>query len=225
VSQVLDYQGTCVVFISTPPRRHRILFPAIVDHSRSERQRLPLSSPLAEREANSVPPARRQDSEGNVCPSRGARGDNGAPAHGPTGLAPPGRPPLRNSGFFLAPRPAQPASPRSKPPTPVHNLGGPRHWPASRRLSRRRRAAFASRVSRALGCPAGELFQHFPRPGDRPLRQRFAVAVGTRSGGPFLPLLLFHSGSFAVDGRTACEEQTGGEEQGPSRVHGHSLPG
>src|SRR5262245_44921687 len=26
-SQVLDYQGTCVMFISTPPLRQRILFP------------------------------------------------------------------------------------------------------------------------------------------------------------------------------------------------------
>jgi len=62
--------------------------------------------------------------------------------------------------------------------------------------------------------------------GDRPLRQRFAVAVGTRSGRLLLlPLLRFQSGGFAVDRRTDCEDETDGDEQGPSRVHGHSLPG
>src|SRR5262249_17778576 len=69
--------------------------------------------------------------------------------------------PLRASSHL----PAQPASARSKPPTPLTTWAAPRYWLESRRLSRRRRAAFASSVIRASGAPPPSCFNNPRAPG------------------------------------------------------------
>jgi hypothetical protein len=58
--------------------------------------------------------------------------------------------------------------------------GRPRHWPASRRLSRRWRAAFASRVSRTSGAPRASCFNN-PRAPGTAMCSRLSIARRSRN--------------------------------------------